>query len=295
MQSLREIRGMLTEVGLVPRKRAGQCFLVDQNLLGKLLALAELTGRETVLEVGPGTGSLTEELLARAARVVAVEIDRRLVELLRRHMADRSGLVLIAGDVLAGKHKISRKVLKAAGPVAHMVSNLPYSIATPLIAECLLQSWRATAAGSPACRFDRLTFTVQREVADRLAARPGGGQYGPVSVLVSLLGRLKVGPAVPSSAFWPKPKVASRMLRIDFDKSAATGLHDARVLIDLLAMVFSQRRKQIGSIMRKSSGRFPVEGLLCGLSAAGVDPTHRPQQIAPEQFLTLANVLAGVP
>lgn len=294
MQTLTEIRRLLEQAGLSPRKAFGQCFLIDGNLLGKVLELAEVTAEQTVLEVGPGTGSLTEELLARAGRVVAVEIDRGLTELLRHRLGGRDKLTLVGGDVLAGKHEISPDVLAACGApqgeasTACLVSNLPYNIATPLLAECLLLSWRALRGPGGACRFDRLTFTVQKELAERLVAGPGSSAYGPVSVLVALLGRWRLGPIVPASAFWPAPKVASRIVRIDFDAARAALLADAATLSATLSAAFGQRRKQVGTIFRRA---WPAAAE--ALPAAGVDPTWRAEQIAPEQYLALANALAG--
>jgi len=292
MQTMREIRELLTMTGLRPRRALGQNFLIDRNLMNKLLELAALGGGETVLEVGAATGSLTEELLERAARVVAVELDRGLLEIISARLGGREKLTLIGGDVLAGKHEISPQVLAALGNRACMVANLPYNVATPLVAECLLASWRA-ARGRGGAIFDRLTFTVQEEVARRLAAPPGGRDYGSVSVLVSLLGVLGLASAVPASAFWPRPKVASRMVRIDFDEAAAGRLADADALQDLLAAAFAHRRKQIGFILRQSDVPLPADALAAGMAAAGIDRTRRPQEISPQQYLVWSNILAG--
>ena len=160
------------------------------------------------------------------------------------------------------------------------------------MANGLLQSWRVLRGQGAACRFDRLTFTVQREVADRLAAGPASHAYGLLSVLVALLGRLTPGPAVPASAFWPAPKVASRMMRIDFDPQAAGRLADADVLQAALALAFGQRRKQIGAIARKGTRHFSAQALTAALDAAGIDPRARAERVPPEQFLALANDLA---
>ncbi len=293
MQTLTEIRKMLSTAGLAPRRQFGQNFLIDQNLMARLLDMADLGGAQTVLEVGPGTGSLTEELLERAARVVGVEIDRGLAELLRERLGDRQNFELIEGDVLSGKHALNPAVTQALGRAAHMVANLPYNLATPLIAECLVDSWRASQAHRQgSCLFERLTFTVQRELADRLAASPGRGDYGPVSVLVALLGRTKRGPAVPASAFWPRPKVASRIMRIDFDAEAAGKVRRIDVLMGVVALAFMHRRKQMGSILRSAGKPYTAAQLREALGAAGIDRKMRAEQVSPRQFLAMANVLA---
>jgi len=288
MQNPTRIREILAAAGVQPSRRLGQNFLIDKNLMRKLLDLAELGPAQTVLEVGAGTGSLTEELLAAAAKVVAVEIDRRLCRHLAASLTGGDKLTLICGDVLAGKHMISEEVLSALRPRATMVSNLPYSIATPLLAVCLWQSWRAVAGrDAQACLFESMTFTVQKEVSQRLVAGPGSRDYGQISVLVALLGRVTLGPAIPASAFWPRPKVASRMMRIDFDAESARTVDDFESLRLLLTVVFGQRRKQIGAVLRTKC----PDSANKALAAAGIDPSSRAEQLSPESFALLAKNL----
>ena len=298
MQSLTEIRRILADFELSPRKQFSQCFLIDKNLMAKVLEMAEIPPDACVLEVGPGTGSLTEELLARAAKVVAVEIDRGLSKVL----ADKFGseaqagrFKLICSDVLASKHRISPEVLAELGGKAHMVANLPYNIATPLVVECLLESWRACRGLSAgACMIERMTFTVQQEMAQRLGAACGSDAYGPVSVITALLGRVRLGASLPAAAFWPVPNVTSRIVRIDFDPAKARALADAEVLSELLAVCFQQRRKQIGAIMRKKQDRFAPGAMASAIASAGIEPSTRPERITPGQYLTVANLLTGV-
>jgi len=292
MQTCSEIREILAGAGLSPNKRLGQCFMIDKNLLGKVLALAGPGGGRTVLEVGPGTGTLTEELLARAGRVVAVELDGGLAGVVRQRFAHCDNFVLIEGDVLAGKHALSPEVKAELGPSADLVANLPYSIATPLVAQCLIESWQAVCRRQEgAVCFNSMTFTVQREVARRMRADPGGGQYGPISVLVSLLGQVTLGSAIPASAFWPAPKIASRALRIDFDRAAAAIVKDVASLAEVVSMAFGQRRKQIGSILKRTGGSFGSLALRSALDIAGIDPASRAERISPEQFRRFANAL----
>jgi len=292
MQTLRELRALFEAEGIRPRKRFGQCFLIDRNLMDKLVELAELSGAETVLEVGPAAGSLTEDLLAKAARVVACEIDRDLADLLRRRLGGDDRLTILVGDVLAGKHALSADVLAEVGGQAHLVSNLPYNVATPLIASCLESSWAVLQGQAGACRFDRLTFTVQKEVADRLAAGPGSKDYGPVSVLTALLGRVTRGPIVPATAFWPRPKVASRILRIDLHADGAASVPDLPALQDLLRYAFSQRRKKLSTIVRSRANGPDV---LAAATAAGVEADWRPDRMAPAQFAAIAAIWTAGP
>jgi len=297
MQTLSEIRGILREEGLRPQKRFGQNFLIDKNLMGKLLELASVGPGGTVLEVGPGTGSLTEELADRAALVVAVEIDRGLFSILSDRLGGRANVRLILGDVLAGKHEISPAVAAALGGKASLVANLPYNTAAPLICQCLIDTWRANFGKAPPpgaarpCEFDRLTFTVQRELAERFTAGAGEESYGPVSVLISTTARAKPGPAAPAQAFWPRPNVDSRMVRIDFDRAAAAKISDIETLLGAVALAFSQRRKKIGSIVRRKNSPFAPERLSSAMARAGINPDLRPEDIPPGLYVALADAL----
>ncbi len=295
MQTLTEIRDILSQSSLSPRRRFGQCFLHDQNLMSKLLELADIVPEQPVLEVGPGTGSLTEELLARASKVVAVEIDHGLSRVLARRFAGQENFHLLSQDALESKHRLNRRMCDMVAPRAQLVSNLPYNVATPLVLQMLVQSW-AAQVGQQAdqTQFFRLTFTVQREMADRLVAQPGQKSYGPVSVFVSLLSRVKLGPTLAPGAFWPKPKVDSRMVRLDYDARSAAGVGDLHLLQSIVSGLFSQRRKQVGKLSRRmAKSQEALSGLAQALESVGLDPTHRPEEIAPEAYLALAQALVG--
>ncbi|MCY2929293.1 MAG: 16S rRNA (adenine(1518)-N(6)/adenine(1519)-N(6))-dimethyltransferase RsmA [Planctomycetota bacterium] len=292
MQTLTQIRQMLEDAGLAPNRQLGQCFLIDQNLMGKVLAAADVAADRTVLEVGPGTGALTEELLDRAARVVAVELDAGLFKLLTARLGGRANLTLIHADALASKHALNAQMLAALGGPADLAANLPYNVATPLVIECLLESWRAMHEGRPG-GFGRLTFTVQREVADRFVAPAGGESYGPVSIVTALLGAVRLAGDLPATAFWPAPKVASRIVRIDFDPARAGAVADVAVLTAAVGMAFAARRKQIGSIRRRKDSGFAPEVLEAALDAAGIEHARRAEDVPPEQFRRFANFLAG--
>lgn len=291
---------MLEQAGLKPQKMFGQNFLIDHNLLARLVELAGVHAGDCVLEVGPGTGVLTEQLLAAGAEVLAVEIDRGMAQLLASRLSDQPGMHLMNADVLAGKHAINPQVLTNLGQLAgqspgravRLVSNLPYSIATPLVCDALLSSLAAQRGDAQAMRFDSLAFTVQREVADRFAASQGDEQYGPVSVLIALLGRCQMGPVVPPESFWPRPAISSRMMRIDFQAPSLQSLPEVSVLSEILTMTFSQRRKKIGSAARRSQSRFSPEVFAEALQVAGISPDLRPEQVSPAAFAALAAELA---
>ncbi|MFP4053232.1 MAG: 16S rRNA (adenine(1518)-N(6)/adenine(1519)-N(6))-dimethyltransferase RsmA [Phycisphaerae bacterium] len=291
MQTIREIRDILDSAGLSPQKRFGQCFLHDHHFMQALLDLAEVPPGATVLEVGPGTGSLTEELLERAAHVVAAEIDRGLSAALRLRLGGRADFTLVEGDALDSKHALSRRMLAALTSETHLVSNLPYNVATPLVTQCLVDTWRVHdgSANVDLRAFPRLTFTVQREVADRFAAAPETSDYGTVSVVASLLGKVTLGPVVPPTAFWPRPQVDSRIVRIDFRPDPAVENVDR--LLTVVGLVMSQRRKKVSSAARRKGSPVARDAMSAALEQAGVNPDVRPDGVTPQQFAAIAAAL----
>lgn len=264
MQSLSEIKAILTERGLRPRHRFGQNFLVEPVHLRRLLEAASISKGDTVLEVGPGTGTLTEELLACGAEVVASEIDRDLASILR----DRFGasIELVEGDILSAKRSISSAVLEAiGGREFRLVANLPYQIASPLL---------AILAGDALCR--GCFVTVQREVADRLGASAGSADYGPLSVVVQARFEVSRLADLPPGCFWPPPKVTSAMVAMNPREEPAVPLSDLDAFGRFVQSIFGKRRKQLGSIVGRST---PLP--------TSVDPAARPESLSIEQWVSL--------
>ncbi len=181
--------------------------MIDGNLIRIVADAGMIASGDLVIEVGPGTGTLTEELLSRA-EVLAVEIDHALAELLRQRFALAGNFELIEGDALAAKHALDDRLLdsirraKSAGRTVRLVSNLPYNIASPLLIELLI-------AG-----VDVLACTVQREVAGRLRAAPNSSDYGTLSIMAQLLSRVEMLRTLPPQAFWPRPKIDSALVRL---------------------------------------------------------------------------------
>ncbi len=260
---------------LAADKRLGQHFLVDPAILARIAAAAAPLAGLTVLEVGPGPGGLTRALLASDAdRVVAIEADRRCVAALAELARASDGrLEVVAGDALAH----DRRAL-APGPAA-IVANLPYNIATELIVR-----WLRAPAG-----LVRVVVLVQREVADRLAAAPGSGAYGRLSVLAQWAARVEALFALPPGAFRPPPKVRSKVVRLT---PYAEPPIPARLaaLERVTAAAFGQRRKMLRSSLARL-GRDPAE--LC--AAAGLDPTRRAETLSVAEFAALANALDASP
>ena len=285
-QTLSEIRDLLATAGLRPQKKLGQNFLIDGNLMTKIVDAAGLEPDDIVLEVGAGTGSLTEMLLELAGHVVAVEADRGLAELLTDRLAGRDNLTLLHADVLQTKSQIAPVVLDALRHAAGerpalLVANLPYHIASPTLIDLLLCD----------VPFTRFCFSVQREVADRIAARPSTKDYGPISILLQLCGNVQKITHLPPQAFWPAPKVESTALRIDIDLSRFPAKALLQQISDLLRLAFSHRRKTLNYNLKQQYE--PADfGPAC--AAAGIDPGIRAEALSPEQGYELFCRIAGV-
>ncbi len=272
-QSKQQIQAILAQIGGEPRHRFGQNFMIDQNLVRIVADSGNIAVGDLVTEVGPGTGTLTEEILGRGADVVAVEIDRDLASALRDRFSGEAKFTLIEGDALSGKHGLNEQLAatideaRAADRVVKLVANLPYNIASPLVIELLL-------AGT-----DLLAFTVQKEVAERLRAKADGEEYGPLTVMAQMLGRVKLLRTLPPQAFWPQPKIESALVRID--RSDRLG-EKAREFSRFVHKLFSFRRKTLRKGLTQAG--FEAEKLL---AAVGIDPQARVETVSPDKLLEL--------
>ena len=255
---------------VVPRRELGQHFLADENIVGVAARMAEVGAEDVVLEVGPGLGVLTATLVERAAYVHAVEIDRGLEPTLRERFEASERLNLVIADAL-------RYPLADLAPApTKLVSNLPYNIATPLIAESL--------HGLPSVEL--WCVMVQREVADRLFARPATKDYGAVSVLVQLTAQRTGFHPVSRTVFRPVPNVDSAL--VAFRRTRSWGA-EAGPLPRVVQGAFAHRRKTAANSLELAG--FDRDAVEAALAAAGLPTAVRAEQIAPQQFERIAGLL----
>jgi len=254
------------------RKRFGQHFLVQPAVAEHIVALAGLQPQPAVLEIGPGRGALTQLLADRCRRLVLIEVDRDLAEALRRTYAAQPSVEIVTADVL----KLDLHALLGADAPVTVIANLPYNISTPVLMQLL---------GQPEL-FDRLILMLQREVAERVCAAPGGKVYGALSVMVQVVADAHVALRVPPSAFAPRPQVDSAVVVIEPRRPVPLDANQRRAVRAVVRTAFSRRRKQLVNVLAPLTS--DPRALLTGL---GFDPTQRPETLTPADFVRLAGAL----
>ena len=265
------LRDVIARHNLQASKALGQNFILDRQLLDRIAAVPGLKEGSAVYEVGPGPGGLTRALLDTGANVVAVERDRRCLPALAELEAEYEGrLRIISGDAMEVDERAE------TGDGAHIVANLPYNVGTALLLRWLEGPWPPS--------WSSLTLMFQREVAERIVARPDTEHYGRLSVAAQWRSTPRIAMAVHRSAFVPPPKVASAVVHI-VPAQQQPGV-DPTVLERLTAAAFGQRRKMLRSSLKA------MPGALEALEKAGIDPERRAETVSVEEFVGLARLLS---
>ena len=271
LTSPKEVRALLEKLGHRPNKGLGQNFLIDANILDIIAKTADIQPNESVLEIGPGLGALTERIIPKAKSVTCIEKDPTMAQYLRSRFTD---FTLIESDAL----DVDLEKLFQDG-ITKVAANLPYSVASRLmidIAEC-------------EHRPERMSLTIQKEVADRLASPPGGKHYGVLSVLTGAFYENKMVKKISPTCFLPPPKVWSAVVKMERREEPIVGGDEYPLFKKLVKSCFSQRRKQIGTILKKL-GVSPVDELLAD---AGIEHADRPERIEIERWAEMARLLGG--
>jgi 16S rRNA (adenine1518-N6/adenine1519-N6)-dimethyltransferase len=257
-----------------PRKSLGQNFIKDPRVIERIVEAAELSADDCILEIGPGMGALTIALAEKAGKVIAIEKDERVITPLRKVLEGYPNTNVVRADGL----KIDFKDFYA-GKKMKTVSNLPYSISTPVLIKLL----------GDRDMFSSLVLMLQLEVGQRITARPVGKQYGSLSVLVQTYMDVKILFRVPPSAFWPKPKVDSVVLKFVPLPRPRVPLMDERIHERVLRAAFSSRRKMLGNSLQSLLSREAAES---ALAACGIDRSRRAETLSIEEYGLLANEVA---
>jgi len=288
MQTKQHIRRLLNEAAVRPKSKLGQNFLIDLNLMRLLIASADIKKNDIVLEVGCGTGSLTEAIAEKAALCIAVEIDPTLAKIAAAQLADKKNVTILNTDILETKHRTARPVINAIDAArkkySHrllLVANLPYNVASPVMLN--LVTGPTTA--------DAMFVTVQKEVADRMTANPGTKDYGTGTILLAATGELEIIRTLKPTVFWPRPKVDSAMLSYIRKKEKVARIKNMQLLTETVNLFMRHRRKMLKSCTPLPAGQLAqIQNWPELFRQCSIDPAARPDQIPPGKYVELANL-----
>jgi 16S rRNA (adenine1518-N6/adenine1519-N6)-dimethyltransferase len=269
-------RTLLKAWNLRPKKRLGQCFLSDPSTAAAITTRARLSPQDVVLEIGAGLGALTIPLSEKVTKIYAVEKDRQLVDLLKTELLTRqiTNCEIIAEDIL------EIDLLKFSALVGRkitVIGNLPYNISSQVLIK-LIHSRH---------EFKRAIFMFQKELAQRISARPGGKAYGRITAMLRYCAEIRTLLTVKASAFYPSPKVDSAVLEIEFKPTTDYGSHNEAMLFSVIKAAFGNRRKTLKNALTASGLRVDSQTARQALSAAGIDPTRRAETLEPGEFVAL--------
>jgi 16S rRNA (adenine1518-N6/adenine1519-N6)-dimethyltransferase len=319
MQTKHQIQELLTSAGVAPNRRLGQHFLVDLNLMRLLVDSARIEPGDVVLEIGTGTGSLTEALAERSGQVITVELDRTLAGIARSRLAGAANVQLLHTDALSNKGSIAPAVAEAVTaararlsgmgfqPMDHrqdadatkphgqdaratphapsmarllLVANLPYDVASPVMINLVKGPLIVEA----------MCVTVQKEVAERMIAPPGGRDYGTLSIFLQATGTVEMLRTLPPSVFWPPPQVDSAIVRYVRDPQKSLRIPDMDLFGTVVGLFIGHRRKMLRACAKGAPPELGGRDLWPGIfEQCAIDPTRRPEELSPDQYVTLAN------
>jgi len=288
MQTKQQIQQLLASSGVSLNKRLGQHFLIDLNLMRLLVRSANIHNNDIVLEVGCGTGSLTEALVQYAGKVIAVELDRTLAEIAKKQLAKSQDVEIINTDILKNKSTISHTVTGAlelgrgdfAGRIL-LVANLPYNVASPVMLDLVTGPTIA----------DEMYVTVQKEVADRMVAAPGSRNYGTLSILLSATGEVKTIRTLKPTVFWPRPQVDSAMVSFVCKSEKLSKIQSMQLFGQTVGLFMGHRRKMLKSCTKLAHGKLAkIDNWPEIFEQCSIDSTQRPEQLSPQDYVAIANL-----
>ena len=272
---------LMKELGLDAKKRFGQNFLIDARVLDKIIQGAEITKDDTVLEIGPGVGTMTQALSRAAGKVIAVEIDKDLIPVLEKTLAGCENVTVVNADIM--DVDLCEIAARAGRPIK-VVANLPYYITTPILMKLLEEK----------VPIESITVMVQKEVAERMQAAPGGKDYGALSLAVQYYCEAEVIAKVPSNCFIPRPGVDSAVIKLTLrsDPQKNAGEEDTEHMFRLIRQSFSQRRKTLSNTLRADASLgISREAVEAALSEMGLPADIRGERLSLKQFAALSNRL----
>lgn len=278
---------MLASAGTGPKKKLGQHFLIDLNLLQLIVSSSNIRESDIILEIGCGTGSMTQALAEKAHSVIAVEYDPVLAGIASEQLRDAPNVRVLNCDALAGKGSLNPLVADAIDSAAEhskarllLVANLPYSVASPIILHMVTGPMIA----------DEMHITVQKEVAYKMTAQPGQDDYGPMAILLAAAGTAQIARIFKPTVFWPRPQVDSALVSFVRDPDRIALISDFDLLSDVVNLFIGHRRKTLQACTKLAAGRLPkTHDWPPIFAAAAINPGLRPDQLSPQQYAEIAN------
>jgi 16S rRNA (adenine1518-N6/adenine1519-N6)-dimethyltransferase len=271
------IRDILEMHSIELKKSLGQNFLFDRNSVDKIVRTAEITKDDVVLEIGPGIGHLTAQLLEHAGHVIAVEIDQRFIEILTKIFGGCDNFTLVHADIL--KVNLVERLGELGITPTKIVANVPYYITTPILTHLV-------DSGIP---FSSATITLQKELAERYVAVPSTKAYGSISVVLNYWGIPRICGTIHAQCFYPTPKIDSSVLHIQMHETPPVGVPDTLLFYRMIRMAFGQRRKMLRNTLQPLADEgFPVRE---ALAAAGIPETHRAENLSLQDYARLTETL----
>ncbi|MED1663737.1 16S rRNA (adenine(1518)-N(6)/adenine(1519)-N(6))-dimethyltransferase RsmA [Brevibacillus laterosporus] len=275
-------REVIEKYGFSLKKSLGQNFLTDINILHNIIDAAELSKDKAVIEIGPGIGALTEQLCRAAGKVMAIEIDQRLLPILEETLSPYDNITVVHGDVLKlDVATLIEEHLSGCTGVS-VVANLPYYVTTPILMG-LLES---------GIQLDHIVVMIQKEVAERIAAKPGTKDYGSLSVAAQFYAETNIEMIVPASVFIPRPNVDSAVIKLSIRKQPIVEVADEKLFFRIVKASFAQRRKTLlNNLVTNYFGKEKKELALQALEEANILPSRRGETLSIQEFATLANAI----
>jgi len=274
----RRTKEIIAKYGFSFKKSLGQNFLIDGNVLSRIVDAAELDKSKGALEIGPGIGALTERLSLAAGKVTAIEIDQRLIPILGEVLADKPHVSVVHGDVLKLDLKQLFEEQFAGCDGVSVVANLPYYVTTPILMKLLEER----------LPLQNIVVMIQKEVAERMAAKPGGKEYGSLSVAVQYYCVPQLVCTVPHTVFIPQPNVDSAVIKLAVREKPAVEVPDEAFFFRVVQASFAQRRKTLMNNLTQLAGKENREQLTALLTSIGIDPGRRGETLSLEEFAKLS-------
>lgn len=290
ISSPKRTRSIMQKFAITTKKSLGQNFLIDNNIIRKIIEAADLNAQHGVVEIGPGIGSLTEQLAMTAKKVVAVEIDRHLIPVLQSTLSSLENVEVVHGDVLQLNLSELLKQHFEPGQNISVVANLPYYITTPIIMKLLEEQ----------LPLDHIVVMIQKEVAERLTASPGSKQYGSLTVAIRYYTEPEIVMTIPKTVFIPQPNVESAVIRLKKRDEPPVKVDDEALFFALVQGSFAQRRKTLvnnllnanlfdGQEDSKESKKTRIQSLL---ETVHIEPTRRAETLSIDEFAMLSNEIS---